>query len=118
MEPISADFENELQALRELKADPETAAIPVVMVTVFDEKRKGFALGATEYLVKPAERAALLQVVRRLAPLPSRSPEAVLTIENTAEGQRELVDAAILESSAFRVTGPNATTMVLDLNQE
>jgi PAS domain S-box-containing protein len=83
------------QALRELKADPETAAIPVVMVTVVDEKRKGFALGATEYLVKPAERAALLQVVRRLVPLPSRSPEAVLTIENTAEGQRELVDAVL-----------------------
>jgi UDP-N-acetylmuramate: L-alanyl-gamma-D-glutamyl-meso-diaminopimelate ligase len=30
---------------------------------------------------------------------------------------RELVDAAVLDSSAFRVTGPNATTMVLDLNQ-
>jgi UDP-N-acetylmuramate: L-alanyl-gamma-D-glutamyl-meso-diaminopimelate ligase len=30
---------------------------------------------------------------------------------------RELVDAAVLDSSAFQVTGPNATTMVLDLNQ-
>jgi N-acetylglutamate synthase-like GNAT family acetyltransferase len=30
---------------------------------------------------------------------------------------RELVDAAVLESSTFAVTGPNATAMVLDLNQ-
>jgi UDP-N-acetylmuramate: L-alanyl-gamma-D-glutamyl-meso-diaminopimelate ligase len=31
---------------------------------------------------------------------------------------RELVDAAVLDSSAFVVTGPNATTMVLDLNHQ
>ena len=30
---------------------------------------------------------------------------------------RALVDAAVLDSSAFQVTGPNATAMVLDLNQ-
>ena len=30
---------------------------------------------------------------------------------------RELVDAAVLDSSAFKATGPNATAMVLDLNQ-
>src|ERR1035438_9114222 len=41
--------------LTALKADPLTAEIPVVMVTVVDEKNLGFALGASDYLIKPIE---------------------------------------------------------------
>lgn len=39
--------------LAALKADPELADIPVVMVTIVDDKNKGFVLGASEYLTKP-----------------------------------------------------------------
>ncbi len=49
-----------------LKADPATAPIPVVVVSMVDERGKGFALGAAEYLVKPVRgdevRAALARV--------------------------------------------------------
>ncbi|MEM7222509.1 MAG: response regulator [Pseudomonadota bacterium] len=45
--------------LREIKTDPELAHIPIIMVTILDEKKKGFALGATDYLTKPVDRKKL-----------------------------------------------------------
>ena len=42
--------------LARLKADPATAALPVVIVSMIDERGRGFALGAAEYLVKPVDR--------------------------------------------------------------
>jgi CheY-like chemotaxis protein len=51
--------------LTALKADAELADIPVIMLTVTDEKPLGLALGAAEYLTKPVDRARLAAVVRR-----------------------------------------------------
>ena len=51
--------------LRALKADPDLAAIPVVMLTIIDDKNMGFSLGASEYLTKPVDRERLLRVIRR-----------------------------------------------------
>jgi CheY-like chemotaxis protein len=48
-----------------IKADPGTAAIPVVVVTVLPERGRGFDLGAAEYLVKPVSREDLLGAVWR-----------------------------------------------------
>jgi two-component system, NtrC family, sensor kinase len=49
--------------LTELKADAATAAIPVVMLTMLDDRGLGFALGAAEYLTKPIDRERLLAVL-------------------------------------------------------
>jgi signal transduction histidine kinase/DNA-binding response OmpR family regulator len=46
--------------LRTLKGDPRTRDVPVLMLTVVDEREVGLALGAADYLVKPVDRAALL----------------------------------------------------------
>ena len=51
--------------LETLKADPSTAAVPVVVVSVEPERGRGFALGATEYLVKPVPGEHLLAAVSR-----------------------------------------------------
>jgi signal transduction histidine kinase/CheY-like chemotaxis protein/HAMP domain-containing protein len=45
--------------LQAIRADPALADIPVVMVTILDEKQRGFALGASAYLTKPVDRARL-----------------------------------------------------------
>ena len=50
--------------LQTFKADPELSHIPIVMMTVVDEKEKGFALGATHYLTKPIDRAKLTSILR------------------------------------------------------
>jgi len=57
--------------LKELKADPQLADIPVLMLSILDEQEKGFALGATDYLTKPFDRNRLrsaLQAHRSGAP--------------------------------------------------
>ncbi len=49
-----------------LKEDPETAHIPVVMVSFVDEPGKGLALGAAEYMTKPVKKQDLLATLTRL----------------------------------------------------
>ena len=62
-----------------LKNDPALAAIPVVMLTITDERDLGFSLGAAEYLTKPIERAQLSAVLARYR----RAPGAgVLIVED------------------------------------
>jgi signal transduction histidine kinase/ActR/RegA family two-component response regulator len=46
--------------LEALKADPETRDIPVVVVSIIDDRPRGLALGAAEYLVKPVSKDDLL----------------------------------------------------------
>jgi len=48
------------EVLRALKEDAQTAAIPVVVVSIVDERSRGAALGAAGYLVKPVSRDNLL----------------------------------------------------------
>jgi len=51
------------EVLRALKADGEISAVPVVIVSVLDEKKTGFDLGAQEYIVKPITRKGLINVL-------------------------------------------------------
>jgi signal transduction histidine kinase/ActR/RegA family two-component response regulator len=53
------------EVLTTLKADPTTARIPVVVVSIVDERSKGLSLGAAEYLVKPVAREDLLRALAR-----------------------------------------------------
>jgi signal transduction histidine kinase/CheY-like chemotaxis protein len=82
--------------LAELKADPELAAIPVIMLTILDKHRKAFALGAADYLIKPVDPDRLAQVIRRH--LQSHPGGNVLVVENDP-ATREL------ECRAFRRAG-------------
>jgi DNA-binding response OmpR family regulator len=60
--------------LARLKEHPATADIPVVIVSMVDERGAGFALGAAEYLVKPVDRGKLLGALARCAPPPGSAP--------------------------------------------
>ncbi len=57
------------------KARPGTAAIPVVIASVVDERPRGLALGADDYLLKPVGRDDLVDALRRVGALwPARRP--------------------------------------------
>jgi len=68
--------------LSSLKADPALARIPVIMVTIIGEKELGFALGASEYLIKPIDRNQLILVLKRY--LRDQPNGQVLIVEDDA----------------------------------
>ena len=51
--------------LNQLKADPELAEIPVIMVTVVDNESMGFELGASNYMIKPVDRDRLAVLIEK-----------------------------------------------------
>jgi signal transduction histidine kinase/CheY-like chemotaxis protein len=66
--------------LRSLKGDPLTASIPVVIVSMLDDRDIGFALGAADYLTKPFDRERLVTALRRFRD--GRLPRPVLVVED------------------------------------
>ena len=90
------------EVLAQLKADPGTAAIPVVVVSMLDERGRGFALGAAEYLVKPVGKEQLLAALYRAAAMPERK-HTVVAIDDDPLAI-ELVRAS-LEPEGWTVLG-------------
>jgi signal transduction histidine kinase/DNA-binding response OmpR family regulator/HAMP domain-containing protein len=76
--------------LSALKADPQLADIPVVMLTIVDEHNLGFALGAADYLTKPVDRERLVGLLRKFR----RPPGAVLVVDDDP-ADRQLVARAL-----------------------
>jgi signal transduction histidine kinase/DNA-binding response OmpR family regulator/ligand-binding sensor domain-containing protein/protocatechuate 3,4-dioxygenase beta subunit len=86
--------------LNALKADPETADIPVIMMTIVDDKNMGFALGAADYFTKPIDWARLAAVLKK-----HRKPadaQTVLVVEDDAP-TREMLRRT-LEKEGWKVT--------------
>jgi CheY-like chemotaxis protein len=56
--------------LSALKADREVAGIPVIMLTIVDDRNLGYALGASDYLTKPLDRGRLVDALRKWCTAP------------------------------------------------
>jgi signal transduction histidine kinase/CheY-like chemotaxis protein len=52
--------------LAAIKGDPVVAATPVVLMSIVDQKNRGYALGAADYLVKPVDRAKLIETLTHI----------------------------------------------------
>ncbi len=66
------------EVLAHLKAEPRTRDIPVIIVSVVDERAKGLAAGAAAYLVKPVTREALQQTLRLVTKISEYSAQALV----------------------------------------
>jgi signal transduction histidine kinase/CheY-like chemotaxis protein len=82
--------------LSALKADASVADIPVVMLTIVDDRNLGYALGAADYLTKPIDRERLVTVLKQ-----HRRDLPVLVVDDDAE-VRQLF-RRILESEGYTV---------------
>jgi CheY-like chemotaxis protein len=82
--------------LAELKADPALAKVPVIMLTMVDDKSLGYALGAADYLTKPIDREQLVAVLRKHHP-----QRSVLVVDDDL-AMRDLI-RRILESEGYVV---------------
>src|SRR5262245_11977658 len=91
-----------LDVLRQLKQDPETRRIPVILHSVTDEPEQMLALGATDFLLKPATGARLREAVVRAL---DQTPVPVLIVDGD-DGRRgrvrQLLEETGLDVSAIR----------------
>jgi DNA-binding response OmpR family regulator len=101
--------------LRQLKTDERLREIPVIIVTVVDEREVGLALGAADYLVKPVERSALLACLTRISrPTAGRTaPIRVLAVDDDP-ATLDMI-AASLGPSGFDVIRASGGRRGLDL---
>jgi DNA-binding response OmpR family regulator len=78
--------------LRELKQRPEVASIPVIMITMTDDRSTAHSLGAADYLQKPVDRDRLRAV---LSPFEKGTAGTVLIVEDDTEAREHLARALV-----------------------
>jgi signal transduction histidine kinase/CheY-like chemotaxis protein len=118
------------EVLKELKADPATAAIPVIIVSLISNHELGFALGASDYFVKPLDRALFLGRLREIAaPETGGRRPLVLVVDDDpqvhdflelelAEGGYEMLSAGSGAEGVALALERRPAVIVLDLLME
>src|SRR5262249_50353725 len=79
--------------LKELKRDAATRSIPVVIVSISDNRELGVTLGADDYFVKPVDRALLVTRIAELA-TPAPRPTRLLVVDDD-EALHAMLDAEL-----------------------
>ncbi|WP_224363736.1 response regulator [Hyalangium versicolor] len=80
--------------LSQLKSEPTLASIPVILVSVEEQRARGYSLGACEYLVKPVEPDRLVEVVTRTLGNAALASGEVLVVDDDSS-TRELVSRSL-----------------------
>ena len=103
------------EILRELKADPKLRDVPVIIVTVVDERGLGLALGAVDYFLKPVDRTALLDRLARYT-FTTKVKERTVRILAVDDDPAalDLIDSA-LRPEGFEVTRASGGQEGIDL---
>jgi adenylate cyclase len=112
--------------LNALKREPATADIPVIVVSIVDNKDFGMVLGATEYLVKPIDHERLRGILRQFGAPPRAGESTILVVDDdpaicdvlgsslSSDGWRVLT-AGDGEAALAAVAAEHPRAMVLDL---
>jgi CheY-like chemotaxis protein len=104
---------NGFETLVALRKDPETAAIPVIILSIVDQKQVGFALGADDYLIKPVRKPALLETIRRHVPLLADDDSSILLVDDDPKALELLQEA--LRSAGYETQGVRSGTRALEV---
>ena len=96
--------------LAALKGDPTLADIPVIIVTIVDEQRRGMTLGAAGFLTKPIDRHRLLGI---MTPYRVTERTSTVLIVDDDEEHRQLV-RTILEAQGWVVREAANGRLALD----
>jgi len=83
-----------------LKADPELCEIPVIILSIVYNRRRGFTLGGSYYATNPVHRDGLSQILKKYA-FPS-PPYPVLLVEDDAATRR--IVRSMLEKDGWNVS--------------
>jgi GAF domain-containing protein/CheY-like chemotaxis protein/anti-sigma regulatory factor (Ser/Thr protein kinase) len=95
--------------LAAIKGDPALASIPVVLMSIMDQKNRGYALGAADYLVKPVDRSKLVATVRGIC---GARTGHVLLVDDDAMVRRSVRQA--LEPIGWKVSEAENGRIAID----
>jgi signal transduction histidine kinase/CheY-like chemotaxis protein len=118
---VQLGYETTWKWLGELKSNPATAAIPVIVVTSVADPRKSYALGGDAYLDKPVARAALLNALNELTRakilLIDDDPAARYTLRKCFEHMPyHILEAADAREGLRTASAMRPEFIILDLN--
>ncbi len=82
------------ETLVALRGTTETANIPIIIVSIVDEQKVGFALGATDYLIKPIQKPMLLETIRKRVPFQTDDDASILLVDDDSQNL-ELVEETL-----------------------
>ncbi|MBK6792254.1 MAG: GAF domain-containing protein [Anaerolineales bacterium] len=89
------------QVLHDLKSDPATTNIPIILLTIVDKKALGMRLGAAAYLLKPLNPVEVLSTLRKVIKPKENARIHVLTVDDDPQIV-EMLSQLLLESE-FRL---------------
>ena len=102
---LSMPGKSGFEALVALKKNPDTSNIPIIIVSIVDQKNLGFALGAADYLIKPIRKPVLLETLRRHVPLQGDDDSEILLVDDdprTLEMLEETLRSAGYETQSVQ----------------
>ncbi|MBI4460423.1 MAG: response regulator [Acidobacteria bacterium] len=89
------------ETLYDLKKNPDTSSIPIIIVSVVDQKEMGFALGAADYLVKPVSREVVVNTLKKHLGPQKNGPFKLLVAEDNPEDLQIIQE--VLEGAGYSV---------------
>jgi signal transduction histidine kinase/CheY-like chemotaxis protein len=101
---------NGFETLVALRKEPESANLPIIILSITDQKEVGFALGATDYLMKPIRKPVLLETICKYVRLQADDDSSLLLVDDdprTLELLTETLRSAGYETQAVQ-TGARA----------
>jgi signal transduction histidine kinase/DNA-binding response OmpR family regulator len=101
---------NGFETLARLRQTPELASTPIIIASIVDQQGMGFALGATDYLIKPIRKSLLLETMRKHVPSHSDEDDSILLVDDdpaTLELLQEVLRSSGYETYAVQ-SGPRA----------
>ncbi len=93
-----------------LKADPTVCNIPVILLTMMDDRKRGFAMGASNYMTKPVDRKSLAQILAKYH-CPNE-PCPVLVVDDDATTRQMM--RTMLEKAGWSVSEAENGRIALD----
>jgi PAS domain S-box-containing protein len=107
------------QVLYELKAEPLTRAIPVIVLSIVDNKALGYRLGACDYLLKPFDRETILTALAHMPPqhgcllVVDDDPQVMDLVRQLLEGEPYEIIAASDGQEALEVIAHRRPEVIL-----
>ena len=102
------------QVIQEIKSDPETSSIPIIICSIVEDRERAYKLGAVDYLVKPILENELVAAVENLSLNKDRSVHDILVIDDDPKAL-QLIEIALRDKPFYRLTYANGGFKGLEL---